>query len=147
MENSILHNRLQGQFGNQAGICLSVLRRGQNLKREFIIKPIALNQKVVFDIIEFLAECHNILLLADTIAEKGCQCLGHSGNTVTVIEKCLTPDALQRIIQKMGVDLTLERGKLSLLVHHADRIFILKFFLQLRQLAFPFSFHLFYPVF
>ena len=131
MENGILHNRLQGQLGNQAGICFSVLRRGQNLKREFIIKPIALNQKVVFDIIEFLPECHNILLLADTVAEKGRQCLGHSGNTVTIIKKCLTPDALQRIIQKMGVDLTLERGKLSLLVHHADRIFILKFFLQL----------------
>ena len=70
MENRIFHDRLQGQLGNQARIRLPVFRRGQYLKREFVVKPVTLNQELIFDIIEFLPERPDILLLADAVTEK-----------------------------------------------------------------------------
>lgn len=53
MKYGILNNRLQRQFGDQAGICGPVFRRGPDLKRKFVVESVTLNQEIVFDVIEF----------------------------------------------------------------------------------------------
>ena len=109
VKNAVFHDGLQRHLGQKAVQQLVVAVLDLNIQKETILESELLDKKVVLDVGQLVPQGDNIFLAADAVAKKRRQRVGHPCNVLAVLQDCLTADTFQRVVQKMRVDLVLQR--------------------------------------
>ncbi len=125
MVDGVFYDGLQGQLrqviGQDVGVLLFVV-----LDREAQLFPeaVPLDDVVVADVRKFGPHRDQIVGAGDGVPEKPRQRLRHPRHIVQPGVEGLPPDSLERVVQKMRIDLVLERQILRLLSRGADQLVV-----------------------
>ena len=115
MDDAVLQNGLHGQLGQAAVVDLLPLSAvALNGELEALGKAVLLYLEVGLAVLQLLLHRHQVLHLADGVAEKAGQGLGHLCQGRQPGDQGLAADALQGVVEKMGVDLILQGQILGL---------------------------------
>ena len=122
VKNAVFHDGLQGHFGQKAVQQLVIAVLDLNIQKETILKTELLDKEVILDVGQLVPQGDNVFLAADAVAEKRRQRVGHPCNALAVLQDCLTADTFQRVVQKMRVDLVLQRVDFRLAAGYRRRV-------------------------
>ena len=115
MNDTIFQNRLHSKLWNPAFIyIISVRRIAFDRKLKSVSKSVFLNIEICSAVLKFLFNRYQIFNFAYRISEESRKCFRHISDICKPAYKRLTPYALERVIQKMRIDLILQRKILRL---------------------------------
>ena len=115
VDDAVLQNGLHGQLGQAAVVnFLPLSAVALNGELEALGKAVLLDLEVGLAVLQLLLHRHQVLHLADGVAEKAGQGLGHLCQGRQPGYQGLAADTLQGVVEKMGVDLILQGQILGL---------------------------------
>ena len=131
MGDRVFHQRLQNELRHPCFQQLLIFQL--QLHGDLVSKTAPLDGEIVLRVIQLVGEGHIFLHIGNGIAEKRGQRLRGLGDVFAVRQQRVRPDGLQCVIEKMGIDLVLQRQIFRLLLPQLGDLLTVQAFFHVRE--------------